>query len=925
MSSLKRAKSAMVLATLLSLGGAAPSALAAQETASAQQRALGIVALRTAADGAQTRIILEGTAELPYTIYRPDERTLLVDLPGVDAAKLNDSYAVGSAAVERIQVERLRTASGQSLARLRVRLTAVAEERTVVEGNNLVVTLTGAAPAVQAPVAPAATRADEPVAMQAEARPVAAKPAPVKAPAKVEAPMAPATPATVITGVRTDVADGKFRAVIATDGRAPFKHFVLPDPDRIVLDVTGVRSGVERNSVEVNGGGISRIRIGQFRTADPRIVRIVFDVAKMGPYTVQQVGTDLVLTLGEKGGVDVGTPAAAVKTEKPVVSQPKPVVPPMRRPVVGDDEESTKAPAPKPVARPAAKPVEAPAKPAAEPARVVPPASIPTRPVSDETIATAAPAATAPRQNTSRALQGRPPAPAVPSSTQGGYGTEGFVGRVIDFDLKNVDLRDLLRFLHAQVGVNFIVDQGVQAVPVTLSIRGVPWNVTLDAVLRANNLGAVREGQIIRISTQAGIARERQEALAAEQARFLALPLSTRIFRLKYILAATGGPPIGANNPGGGQTSVSENNPFLRIVRARLSPRGTVEIDPRTNRMIVTDLEPRLAVVEQIVRVLDRPEPQVEIEARIVVARRTFLRDLGVQIAAAAQNRDTGGLVGISTLPGAPTGSGGNQSGGLVFPGTRPGGQASGGNVGDPQPRVPGGLAGGAEVIGTNTVVALTTGVLGTFQISAQLNLSEQKGLARTIASPRVTALNNTQAQIANGVQIPVQTVTNNTVTTTFVTAALRLQITPAIVAEDGAIQLSVLAEQNGVDETIVSLGTPGISTRSASTVVIVPDGGTTIIGGVNIDIENQAETRTPGLARIPIIGNLFKSRRKERDTQEILFFITPRIFRPELVGLPEGSTVRSGDITITPLIPAGSEGGTGAPVEAPEPAGGGQ
>jgi type IV pilus assembly protein PilQ len=104
--------------------------------------------------------------------------------------------------------------------------------------------------------------------------------------------------------------------------------------------------------------------------------------------------------------------------------------------------------------------------------------------------------------------------------------------------------------------------------------------------------------------------------------------------------------------------------------------------------------------------------------------------------------------------------------------------------------------------------------------------------------------------------------------------------------------------------------GTPGINTQSASSVVLVPDGGTTILGGITFDVEVQNQNRTPGLSRIPIIGNLFKQKLTQRDTEEIIFFITPRIFRPETVGIPDNTSVRSSDITITPLIPAGSDGG---------------
>ena len=201
------------------------------------------------------------------------------------------------------------------------------------------------------------------------------------------------------------------------------------------------------------------------------------------------------------------------------------------------------------------------------------------------------------------------------------------------------------------------------------------------------------------------------------------------------------------------------------------------------------------------------------------------------------------------------------------------------------------------------SLVTLTTGVLGTFQISANIIASERKQMIRTIAAPRVTTQNNTTAEVVNGVQIPVQTVSNNTITTTFVDAALKLQITPQVIVEDGAILLTVIAENNSVSALRTIGGTPGIDEQSARGIVLVPDGGTTVLGGINIDQEAQAEDRTPGLARIPIFGNLFKRRTTNRDTQEILFFITPRIFRPELVGLTQESTLRASDITITPVI----------------------
>ena len=938
MSTLTRAKAALVFAALLSMICVGPVALAAPPRGSAQQP-VGIVALRHATEGAQTRIILEGTAELPYTIYKPDEQTILVDLPGVDAAGLEEAYAVGSRGVERIQVERLRTASGQSLARLRIRLGGPVEDRTVVEGKNLILTVIASVAAPRA-VEPAAHEQAPASSLRAEAP--AQKPA-VKmaaAPLRVAAAPVPTNPATVISAVRTEVENGTFRAYIATDGRVAFKHFVLPNPDRIVIDVTGVRSGVDRSALEVNKGGVSRIRVGQFRTADPRIVRIVLDIAKLGQYDVKQSGNDLVVTLGADAGPTLAAKKAkeseAAPKPAPPVDQPKPrPVPPA--PVVASDaddsptEAKTQPQTPKSVASPAMQP---------EPARK--PVAAPVQTVSDEaeSLQTSGrtgaerPASTRPA-NTSQSTaaprtsqrQAVPPAPAMPTqSQQDGYLNEGFVGRPVNLELKNVDLRDILRFLHNQYNVNFIVDKSVPAsVPIDVSVKGVPWNQALDAILKAQGLGATREGQIVRIASVASLAEERQAQLRIQEAIFLTLPLVTKIYRLKYASPFTKSGALGSGNlpntgggggggglsglsggGGGGAGGASGSVGILPIIRNRLSSRGRVEIDIRTNSIIVTDLAQRLDVVEQIIRALDRPEPQVEIEARIVIARRQFLRDLGVQLSAGVQNPGRGGFAGISTIPGVQRTTGGGGGG--------DGGSNTTIDAGIPilpsvTPTFPGGILGGPAVQDGTTIISLTTGLIGTAQISAVIIAAERRGQIRTISAPRVTTQNNTTAEVVNGVQIPVQTVSNNTITTTFVDAALKLQITPQIIIEDGAVLLSVLAENNSVSALRTVGGTPGIDSQRATAVVLVPDGGTTVIGGINIDSESQSEDRTPGLARIPIFGNLFKRKQANRDTQEILFFITPRIFRPELVGLSTETTLRSSDVTIGPSIPAGSDG----------------
>jgi type IV pilus assembly protein PilQ len=202
-----------------------------------------------------------------------------------------------------------------------------------------------------------------------------------------------------------------------------------------------------------------------------------------------------------------------------------------------------------------------------------------------------------------------------------------------------------------------------------------------------------------------------------------------------------------------------------------------------------------------------------------------------------------------------------------------------------------------------STVIGLTTGLFGSAQISALITLAESRGQAKTVATPRVTALNNRPAQIESGSQIPVQTTQaasgTAVVTTTFVSVPLRLSITPQI-TDAGTVVLRVTIENNTINTGIAVGGVPGIDTQRMQSEVLVPDGGTTVMGGVLADTEGEAQQRTPGLASIPILGNLFKRKLTTRQNSEILFFITPHIYRPDYNGRPTAGTVSNGQRTVT-------------------------
>jgi type IV pilus assembly protein PilQ len=507
-----------------------------------------------------------------------------------------------------------------------------------------------------------------------------------------------------------------------------------------------------------------------------------------------------------------------------------------------------------------------------------------------------------------------------PQTAQGQqYGQPGFVGEPINLNVVNADIRDILNYITEQYGINFVVDSSVQRVPVTINVTEVPWNFALDSILKANRLGIEVNGNILRIATLS-VLRDEAKVRAEEEAARSRLrdaqldnaPLVSEIIRLNYARASgtlagaagsTGGFAGGSTNSsfsggaGGDALGSSGDQGILPIIARRLSRRGGIEVDGRSNTLIVTDVRENIDAIRQLVQLLDQPEPQVEIETRIVVATRTFSRDLGVQLGAAAMNASRGGLGSFNTLP----------TTGTTTSGTNPLG-------------VPGGLASTAQpadslrAAAASTVIGLTTGLFGTAQISALISAAESKGQAKVVATPRVTALNNRPAQIESGSQIPVVTPQTSggaatVFTTTFVAVPLRLSITPQI-TDAGTVILRVVMENNTVNGALTnSLGTPGIDTQRMQSEVLVPDGGTTVVGGVLNDRENETQQRTPGLSGIPVLGNLFKRKAVSRSTDEILFFITPRIYRPDYQGrrIDSAPTSATRSVTLPQPVPLGN------------------
>jgi type IV pilus assembly protein PilQ len=285
------------------------------------------------------------------------------------------------------------------------------------------------------------------------------------------------------------------------------------------------------------------------------------------------------------------------------------------------------------------------------------------------------------------------------------------------------------------------------------------------------------------------------------------------------------------------------------ITRSALSARGDVQVDARTNTLIIRDLADRLSSASDLVRTLDRPQPQVEIEARIVQISRRSARELGIQW---GFNGKVDPALGTST--------------GLAFPSNG----ALKADTGTFNPTTGTG----------NSVVGLALGSInGALNLNANLSALETEGKIRILSTPRVATQNNVEAEITQGAQIPIQVVSNNTVTVQFRDAALTMRVTPQITASNTVImRIFVEKASPNYSETSAAQPIPSIDTQRAVTSVLMDDGETTVIGGIYSRNESDSETRTPFLHRVPLLGWLFKTEVRNDDSDELLIFITPRI-----------------------------------------------
>jgi type IV pilus assembly protein PilQ len=612
---------------------------------------------------------------------------------------------------------------------------------------------------------------------------------------------------------RVDIAESDERVLVRArlNGAVPAQVFALDNPPRLVVDLFDTLYDRSGDIYPVNRNGLERVRVGQFQKGSPRLVaRLVCDLSEPGRFDVQNGERELVLAFlkSQSAPLMTGTAAAAKPTPEAAPNDARPL------PAAPFTPERSK---PAPESRPATDPgLQSSVRPS-------PPSQ--------------APAGKAAEKSDPQAEQEDRFKPKTILAQE-----EKYSGDIISMKFKDADLRDVVLYLGDIASLNVIFDPEVRGI-VTCDLDSIPWDQALDLILRNNKMGKTIEGNVLRIAPVNTLTREEDEQRQIREGKELAGPLVVKTIRLSYSKAAD----------------------VLKLLSSKKSRRGEIITDDRTNTLIISDVREKLDLLERLIAVLDTPTPQVSIEARIVEATATFVRNLGIQWGYKAIADPFYGNPTTLQFPYKALADGAMIPAGTVTKGI--GGPLGGYAVNLPAPAF-------------NTAFGFSfANVLDTFRLDLALSALETTGNGKIISCPKVTAQNNQEAEIVQGRQIPVQTVANFTVTTRYINAALELKATPQITAE-GTIIMSLDIKNNAADFANLVNGIPPITTQSAKTTVMVPDGGTTVIGGIYRMEDSSTRNEVPFLNRIPILGTLFKSLARTKQNRELLIFITPRIMK---------------------------------------------
>ena len=620
------------------------------------------------------------------------------------------------------------------------------------------------------------------------------------------------------------------RAAIRVEGAARLELHTsrMQNPERLVLDFSGARLGVQRTVIPGVSAPVRGVRIGQFR---PDIARVVVDLTGETPYQITHEGDALVVyfqmqATPNAGGVAPVTSTAVESTKKSieyVANAPKTNV--LRK--NASNAAAPRFPLPSELTQPSAVLASLHEK------------SAPARPDGGS------------QQASQMAVQQATTAATTVAAQQASGGSNApqaghYTGEPISVNLKDVDLKDFFRLIHEISGLNVVLDPNVKGT-LTIVLDEVPWDQALDIVLQNNSLDKQLTGNVLRVATRETLKKEAESERDLEKAQAEAVAPVTVTRVLSYAKATT----------------------MKDTLKKFLSARGDILSDDRSNQLIIRDIPSVIPTIDNLIRQLDRKSQQVEIEARVVSASRTFAQDIGVQWGFAGTT--TGGR----SIFGGPANVG-------VSPVTTGGGIPQPPLVGTPSSGSGSSTPGLPLNVNLGASVPTSGFYFGhrspNFAVDLFITAAESKGVGKLLSKPKVITQNNEKAIVKQGQKIPIQTVINNTISVQYIDAVLQLEVTPQITAE-GTVFMDVLVENTQIDNGIPRVqGIPALDTQAAQTKVTVPDGGTVVIGGIIVTQQQTNITEVPIVGSLPIIGYLFRRTNVSVQSQELLFFITPRI-----------------------------------------------
>lgn len=842
----------LVLATLACSSGGhsvAPVTAPAEEVAASRSAgASGLLTEVRAESSPEPRLVLRTDGSPAYTSYSPQPDVYVVDLPrvargnGVTVPSNLPEWVASVSVDEAIEL-------GRPLTRVTMRFREPVRADASTEGDAVVVAFDRTRAAEPTPAVaelPQNDLADEPVAVAVESiepEPEAESPAPVRiaetVPPPVPAPVPVVAaeprrvghPARNLQRVETIGSGLDLRVVLHADGDLEHKSMVLKNPHRLVIDLPGVTNRVRENRIGVDDSIVSAVRVAQFQSKPEPITRVVIDMKEIIGHGAVPDGETLAIAFGDDLSASPRVPVQSPVTRtQPVrvasarVPEPQPVreevfePAPERREWTQTEQVFSAQETVPPRTDAGSERLTQTDSPVTSSVRATVPQTTAVSPAPENVFLDAQP-------RTNQAISiGAGPSGTVTTGQVMTSGERVYTGEPIDLTLTDADIKDVLRTFAQLTGLNIAIDPQVSGT-VTVEFTQVPWDQALELILRQNGLDYQIDGNVMRVGTIERLAAEQAQLRRLQEDAQLNVPLQTVVKDLSY----------------------AEAGEIVPLLAAMASRRGQLQFDPRTNQVIITEIPQYLTTMLNLIETLDIATPQVVIEARVVETTKTFARRLGINW----------GFDGIID-PALGTGTG------LVFPN-----RGTIGSVFD------------LGVAGSEVLSLSLSNVLGTFDLDLTLTAAENDGLVRIVSAPKILAQDNNPAEIQSGIQLPIQTRVNQTTTVTYVDATLRLSVTPRITAEDTIIMEVTIQKTEPLEGINVAGGQNApLSTRRATTTLMVRDGGTAVIGGIYQATDNDQENRIPFLGDLPVVGALFRNSAVSERHDELLIFITPRIVR---------------------------------------------